>query len=60
MSESGKANTHRLRAVMCHQRAEQMRDPELKRVWEELAIEWHHLAHEVSRSSGDDDLIEVA
>jgi hypothetical protein len=60
MSESDNANMHRLRAVMCHQRAEQTRDPELKRAWEELAIEWHHLASEVSRVAGDDDQIEVA
>ena len=60
MSESDKANMHRLRAVMCHQRAEQTHDPELKRAWEELAIEWHHLGSEVSRAAGDDDQIEVA
>ena len=60
MSDSDKGNIHRLRAVMCHMRAEQMHDPELKRAWEELAIEWHHFASEVSRAAGDDDQIEVA
>ena len=59
MGDSNKANLHRLRAVMCHQRAEQMQDPELKRAWEELAIEWHHLASEVSRTDGDDSQIEI-
>jgi len=60
MSDSGQADTHRLRAVMCQHRADQTHDLELKRAWEELAIEWHHLAHEVSRASGDDGEIEVA
>jgi hypothetical protein len=59
MIDSDKANVHRLRAAMCQQRANQMRDPELKRTWEELAMEWHHLAREVSRAAGDDDQIEV-
>ena len=59
MADSDTSNTHRSRALMCQQRADQMREPELKKAWEELAIEWHHLASEVARAAGDDD-IEVA
>ena len=60
MNDPDKAKLHRMRAVMCNQRASQATDPPMKRDWEELAIEWHHLASEEERKAGDDDDIEVA
>ena len=59
MNDPDKAKLHRMRAIMCNQRASQATDPQVKRDWEELAIEWHHLASEEERTAGDDD-IEVA
>ena len=50
MNELDKAKTHRMRAVMCNQRASQATDPQVKKDWKELAIEWHHLASEAERS----------
>jgi hypothetical protein len=60
MNDPDKAKLHRMRAVMCNQRASQETDSQLKRGWEELAIEWHHLASEEERAAGDDYDIEVA
>jgi hypothetical protein len=60
INELDKAKMHRMRAVRCNQRASQATDPQVKRDWEELAIEWHHLASEAERSDGDDSEIEVA
>jgi hypothetical protein len=59
MNDLDKAKLHRMRAVMCDQHASQATDPQVKRDWEELAMEWHHLASEEERTTGDDD-IEVA
>jgi hypothetical protein len=60
MNDPDKAKLHRMRAVMCNQRASQATDHQVKRDWEELAIEWHLLASEEERAAGDDDDIEVA
>jgi hypothetical protein len=54
-----KAKLHRMRAIMCNQRASQAADLQLKRDWEELAMEWHHLASEEERKPGGDNDIEV-
>jgi len=60
MNDPDKAKLHRMRAVMCNQRASQATDSQAKRNWEELAMEWHHLASEEERGAGDNDDIEVA
>jgi hypothetical protein len=60
MDDSDKAKMHRLRAVLCDQRASKATDPQLKRDWAELAIEWHLLAREASGAEGDDGQIESA
>jgi hypothetical protein len=50
----------RLRAIQSEQRARAASDPIIKAEWEALAIEWHALAKAVSKSSGEDDQIEIA
>jgi hypothetical protein len=60
MVDPDKARLHRMRAVMCDQRAGQATDVELKKQWQELAMEWHALASEAARAAGDDGQIEIA
>jgi len=60
MNDLDKAKMHRMRAVMCNQRASQATDLQVKRDWEELAIEWHHLASQYESTGDDDGEIEVA
>ena len=51
---------HRLRALLCEQRAHGATDPLVKAEWEALAIEWHSLANAVAQSSGEDDQVDFA
>jgi hypothetical protein len=60
MNDPEKAKLYRMRAVISNQRESEATGPQLKRNWEELAMEWHHLASEEERMTGDDDDIEVA
>ena len=46
--------TYRLRAIACEQRAVKCADPESRREWSDLAVEWHTLANASDRSDEGD------
>jgi hypothetical protein len=43
----------RIKALACEQRARESTDPASKRDWEELAIQWHTMAHLPARMDGE-------
>jgi hypothetical protein len=50
---------YRGRALKSEHRARVARDPEIKREWEELAIEWHLMANSAAQSVGENPQIEI-
>jgi uncharacterized protein YlaI len=42
---SNRSGAFRTKALVCEQRARESTDPASKQDWEELAIEWHTMAH---------------
>jgi hypothetical protein len=49
---------YRAKALACEQQARLALDPAAKRDWEELAIEWHTIAHFATRRIGETPQIE--
>jgi hypothetical protein len=43
----------RLKALVCEQRAQNSTNPEIKQSWQELAIEWHTIAHATGTNNDD-------
>ena len=41
------------RAIVCEQRGRESLDPDIKRQWEVLAIEWHSLANFAATKTGE-------
>ena len=39
------SSTYRLRALASEQHARESSDPAIKKEWEDLAIQWHLIAH---------------
>jgi hypothetical protein len=39
------SSTYRLRALASEQHAREASDPAIKKEWEDLAIQWHLIAH---------------
>jgi hypothetical protein len=39
------SSTYRLRALASEQHAREVSDPAIKKEWEDLAIQWHLIAH---------------
>jgi hypothetical protein len=52
---NNRSNIPRLKALVCEQRAREATDPAIKQSWQELAIEWHAIAH----ANADDDALQV-
>ena len=48
---SAKADEYRLKAAVCEKNAGEATDPNIKRQWEELAIQWHYMANQAARLS---------
>jgi len=46
------SSTYRLRALASEQRAREASDPAIKKEWEELAIQWHLIAHMAAEQRG--------
>jgi hypothetical protein len=46
---------YRFKARECEARAQFVRDPNIRRMWEALARQWHELADELERILGNDD-----
>jgi hypothetical protein len=44
---------YRFKARECEARAQFVRDPNIKRMWEALARQWHELADELERILGN-------
>lgn len=54
------SNLCRLRAISCEQRAAKCTDPDAKFEWEELAAQWHALAHALAGGSSDENDVDFA
>jgi hypothetical protein len=52
--------TYRLRALASEQRAREASDPALKKEWEDLAIQWHLIAHIAAELRGRRPRIDTA
>ena len=48
-----KHNDYRMQAAVCEKRAEEATDREIKRQWQEIAIQWHFMANQAARMFGD-------
>jgi hypothetical protein len=46
------SSTYRFRALASEQRAREASDPAIKKEWEELAIQWHLIAHMAAELGG--------
>jgi len=53
-----KSNLYRLKAIACEQRAKKEIGA-LWQEWEALAIEWHAMAYETARLSGNGPQVEM-
>jgi hypothetical protein len=47
-----KSQDYRLKAVACGQRAKEAPERITRQEWEELAMQWHLLAHQAAQMSG--------
>jgi len=47
-----RSSIYRLRAIASETRARQSSDPALKKEWEDLANQWHLLAHAAAEVAG--------
>jgi len=54
------SSTYRLRALASEQRAREASDPAFKREWEDLAIQWHLIAHIAAELRGHLPRIDTA
>jgi hypothetical protein len=54
------SSTYRLRALASEQRAREASDPEIKKEWEDLAIQWHLIAHIAAELRGHVAKIDTA
>ena len=54
------SSTYRLRALASEQRASEASDPAIKREWEDLAIQWHLIAHIAAELRGHLPRIDTA
>ena len=52
--------TYRLRALASEQRAREASDPAIKKEWEDLAIQWHLIAHIAAELRGQRPRIDTA
>ena len=52
--------TYRLRALASEQRAREATDPAIKKEWEDLAIQWHLIAHMAAELRGTLPRIDTA
>jgi hypothetical protein len=48
---SAKADEYRLKAALCERNAREATDRNIKRQWDELAIQWHYMANQAARLS---------
>jgi hypothetical protein len=53
------SSTYRLRALASEQRAREASDPAIKKEWEDLAIQWHLIAHVAAELRGNASKIDV-
>ena len=54
------SSTYRLRALASEQRAREASDPTIKKEWEDLAIQWHLIAHIAAELRGYSARIDTA
>jgi hypothetical protein len=54
------SSTYRLRALASEQRAREVLDPAIKKEWEDLAIQWHLIAHIAAELLGHVPKIDTA
>lgn len=54
------SSTYRLRALASEQHAREASDPTIKKEWEELAIQWHLIAHIAAELGGRLSRIDTA
>jgi hypothetical protein len=54
------SSTYRLRALASEQRAREASDPAIKKEWEDLAIQWHLIAHIAAKLRGHIPRIDTA
>jgi hypothetical protein len=54
------SSTYRLRAPASEKRAREGSDPAIKKEWEDLAIQWHLIAHVAAELRGNASKIDVA
>ena len=54
------SSTYRLRALASEQRARESSDPAIKKEWEDLAIQWHLIAHVAAELRGHVPRIDTA
>jgi hypothetical protein len=52
---SDRAGAFRFKALLCEQRASESADPKSKQDWAELAIDWHAMAHFITRTEDQSD-----
>ena len=48
-----KAEDYRAKAITCERNAKEATDRTIKQQWEELAIQWHYMANQAARLSGE-------
>ena len=53
MPMGSRSHTYRLKALESERRAREASDPATRREWEELAIQWHAMAHASTPRSGE-------
>jgi hypothetical protein len=51
--------TYRLRSLASEQRALKESDPDLKKGWQDLAIEWHLLANLAAQAADDKPQVDI-
>ena len=47
-----KSDDFRVKALVCEQHARETTDRAIRRQWEDLAIQWHLMANQAARLSG--------
>ena len=53
MPMGSRSHTYRLKALESERRASEASDPATKQDWEELAIQWHAMAHASAPEGGE-------
>jgi hypothetical protein len=48
-----KTEEYRKKALVCEGIAKEATDRSIKKQWDELAVQWHYMANQAARLSGD-------